>query len=59
MGVVRLVQRADQAQPARFPPDFMFSLTQEEFDSLRSQIATSNRGGRRYLPMAFIYLLCS
>ena len=39
--------------PARFPADFMFSLTQEEFDSLRSQIATSNRGGRRYLPMAF------
>ena len=31
----------------------MFRLTQEEFDSLRSQIATSNRGGRRYLPMAF------
>jgi hypothetical protein len=37
----------------RFPPDFMFSLTQAEFESLRSQIATSNRGGRRYLPMAF------
>ncbi len=37
----------------RFPPDFMFTLTQDEFDSLRSQIATSNRGGRRYLPMAF------
>jgi hypothetical protein len=39
--------------PGRFPPDFMFRLTQEEFDSLRSQFATSNRGGRRYLPMAF------
>ena len=37
----------------RFPPDFMFTLTQDEFESLRSQIATSNRGGRRYLPMAF------
>ncbi len=31
----------------------MFTLTQDEFDSLRSQFATSNRGGRRYLPMAF------
>lgn len=39
--------------PARFPPDFMFSLTPQEFAGLRSQIATSNRGGRRYLPMAF------
>ena len=39
--------------PARFPPDFMFSLTTQEFAGLRSQIATSNRGGRRYLPMVF------
>ena len=39
--------------PARFPADFMFSLTPQEFAGLRSQIATSNRGGRRYLPMVF------
>lgn len=39
--------------PARFPPDFMFELSREEFESLRSQNVTSNRGGRRYLPMAF------
>ncbi len=38
----------------RFPEDFMFKLTPEEFDCLRSQIATSNgRGGTRYLPFAF------
>ena len=37
----------------RFPEDFMFQLTEEEANSLRSQIATSNRGGRRYLPYAF------
>jgi hypothetical protein len=39
----------------RFPEDFMFQLTAEEADSLRSQFATSNagRGGRRYLPFAF------
>ena len=39
----------------RFPSDFMFELTQLEYDSLRSQIGTSNigRGGTRYLPMVF------
>ena len=38
----------------RFPLDFMFELTQEEFNSLRSQIVTSNkRGGIRYMPFAF------
>ena len=38
----------------RFPDDFMFKLTREELNSLRSQIATSNkRGGTRYLPFAF------
>ena len=38
----------------RFPDDFMLKLTREEFNSLRSQIATSNkRGGARYLPYAF------
>ncbi len=44
---------------ARFPVDFMFTLTAEEFEALRSQIATSNtpavpaRGGRRYAPRVF------
>ena len=38
----------------RFPTDFMFQLTQEEFAFLRSQFVTSKgRGGRRYLPYAF------
>ena len=41
----------------RFPADFMFQLTAEERDALRSQFATSKapgaRGGRRYLPYAF------
>ena len=37
----------------RFPEDFMFQLTQEEFDNLRSQFATSSWGGRRYLPYVF------
>ena len=52
----------------RFPRDFMFQLTKEEFESLRFQIETSKnsdslrlqietsktgRGGTRYLPYAF------
>lgn len=37
----------------RFPEDFMFRLTHEEWDSLRSQIVTSSWGGSRYLPYAF------
>ena len=38
----------------RFPESFRFQLTKEEFENLRSQIATSSgHGGRRYLPYAF------
>jgi hypothetical protein len=38
---------------ARFPEDFMFQLTPEEFENLKSQFATSSWGGRRKLPNAF------
>ena len=47
---------------AKFPADFMFTLSAEEFQALRSQFATSNdqastsgpgRGGRRYAPRVF------
>ena len=37
----------------RFPKDFMFVLTQKEFNNLMSQFATSSWGGRRKLPNAF------
>ena len=38
----------------RFPADFMFVLTNEEYESLRTQFATSKgRGGTRYMPFAF------
>ena len=37
----------------RFPDDFMFQLSEQEWNSLRLQIETSKRGGRRYLPYAF------
>ena len=40
---------------SRFPDDFMFQLTQDEVQALKSQIATSKvgRGGRRYAPYVF------
>lgn len=39
----------------RFPPEFMFQLTKEEWDSLRSQNATKNGRGQhtKYAPYAF------
>ncbi len=42
--------QAVKRNKARFPVDFMFQLSNNEFENLRSQIVTSNRGGRRYLP---------
>lgn len=42
---------------SRFPEDFMFQLTDQEHQALRSHLATSKtpagRGGRRYLPHVF------
>ncbi|WP_298117775.1 ORF6N domain-containing protein [Flavobacterium sp.] len=40
---------------SRFPEDFMFELTKDEFANWRSQFATSNsdKMGLRYVPMAF------
>jgi len=37
----------------RFPEDFMFRLTKEEFQSLMCHFGTSNRGGTRKLPHVF------
>lgn len=44
-----------QRNLSRFPADFMFQLDKTETESLRSQIATTNkgRGGSQYLPYAF------
>ncbi|MFZ5939458.1 MAG: ORF6N domain-containing protein [Bacteroidota bacterium] len=39
--------------PERFPEDFMFQLSQDEYLNLKSQNATSSWGGRRSLPFAF------
>jgi hypothetical protein len=38
----------------RFPPDFMFQITKDEWHGLRFQFETSKgRGGTRYMPYAF------
>jgi len=65
----KVFNQAVKRNAERFPPDFMFQLTQEEMRALRSQIVTSNqgplrlqsvtldsktgRGGMRYKPYAF------
>ena len=47
----------------RFPRDFMFQLTQDEAENLKSQNATSSWGGKRKLPYVFteqgIYMLAT
>jgi len=37
----------------RFPPEFMFQITNQEFANLKSQIVTSSWGGVRKMPYAF------
>ena len=37
----------------RFPNDFMFELTEDEFANLRAQFASSSWGGLRHSPFAF------
>ena len=51
----RSLLQAVKRNISRFPRDFMFQLSNEELESLRSQIVISNigRGGRRYRPYAF------
>jgi len=53
----RALVQAVKRNRSRFPEDFMFQLTHEEAESLRSQFVISNaspgRGGRRYAPYAF------
>ncbi len=51
----RVLNQAVKRNADRFPTDFMFELTREEFNSLMSQIVISKpgRGGRRKLPLAF------
>ncbi len=48
------LKRQVRRNAERFPDDFMFELTSNEYNSLRSQIGTLKRGEHvKYLPMAF------
>ncbi len=50
----KVLNQALRRNIERFPEDFMFQLSGEEFDFLRSQSVTSSQwGGRRYPPYAF------
>ena len=50
----RVLNQSVRRNADRFPADFMFRLSREEVDRLRSQIVIStSRGGRRWRPSAF------
>src|ERR1017187_7789443 len=50
----RVLKQAVRRNPDRFPQDFMFELTQEENQLLRTQLKTLARGQHsKYLPYVF------
>jgi phage regulator Rha-like protein len=49
----RVLNQAVKRNIKRFPSDFMFQLTNLEFENLISQVVTSSWGGVRKLPFAF------
>jgi len=50
----KVLKQAVRRNIERFPQDFMFELTKEEYQALRSQIATLKRGQHsKYAPFAF------
>ena len=51
---VKVLNQAVKRNAERFPVDFMFQLSREEFGNLKSQFVTSSWGGvRRAMPYAF------
>ncbi len=61
----KVLNQAVKRNIKRFPSDFMFQVSEEEYENLRSQIVTSSskHGGRRYMPFAFteqgVYMLAT
>ena len=49
----KVLMQAVKRNVARFPADFMFALSEQEFINLKSQIVTSSWGGLRKMPFAF------
>ena len=61
----KVLNQAVKRNSRRFPSDFMFQMTESEFENWRSQIVTSNadKMGLRYAPYVFteqgIYMLAT
>lgn len=49
----KVLNQAVKRNLKRFPADFMFQLTKEEWQNLKSQIVTSTKGGKTKLPYVF------
>ena len=49
----KALKRAVKRNIDKFPSDFMFELTLNEFENLRSQFGASSWGGTRYMPYVF------
>ena len=49
----KVLNQAVKRNAERFPEDFMFQLSEEEYFNLKSQIVTSSWGGRRKPPLVF------
>ena len=50
----RVLNQAVKRNIRRFPDDFMFQLTKEELENLKSQFVISSWGGTRKLPFAIL-----
>jgi len=48
------LNKAVNRNKSRFPEDFMFQLTKEEFKNLKFHFGTSSWGGTRKLPLASV-----
>ncbi len=61
----KVLNQAVKRNIKRFPDDFMFQMSEDEFENLRSQFVTSSsiHGGRRYMPYVFteqgVYMLAT
>jgi ORF6N domain len=49
----KILKQTVRRNMQRFPDDFMFELTRQEFDNLKMQFVSSSWGGLRYTPFAF------
>ncbi len=49
----KALNRAVKRNIERFPADFMFQLTKDEFENLKYHFGTSSWGGTRKLPLVF------